>query len=296
MNHEQIDQLDLIDRYLMGKLPAEVSSSFEEHFVDCPQCIARLQTTKNFMQGLRLVAAEQAAQIDPQSSGRSVRPYVTSLFQKPLAWAAALLLIAAAAGAVFVIDYMRGLREEVDQAKSLSEQWQRRYEDERQSAMAAERNHREVEAQHADQLRELEAKLKQQQPQRAEMADEPARRLPPEGSLPIYTLTSVRGGEPRPEQGANEIHLRRSATLFALLIPLEGETRYESYRIRILDERQRLIRQFVDLLPGRQGALSVWLRSDLFQPGRYSLIAEGENKEGASNPIGNYPFLIVKDP
>jgi hypothetical protein len=288
MNHEQIDRLDFIDRYLMGKLPAEVSSGFEEHFVDCPQCIARLQTTKNFMHDLRLVAAEQAAQIEPHPPRSAFRQVVTSLFPKPLAWAAALLLIAAATSAVFVIGYTQRLRDEANQAKSLAEQWQRRYEDERQSALAAE-------AQRAEQLRALEAKLKQQEEQRTEQPAEPERRLPPEGNLPIYILTSVRGSDPSPAEGVNRINLPRSAAIFAFSIALEGETRYETYRITIIDDHRRPIWKSGELKPDRQDALSIWLRTSLFRPGYYSLMVEGYNKEGGRSEVGNYPFLIVKN-
>ncbi|HST19597.1 MAG TPA: hypothetical protein VLR90_00630, partial [Blastocatellia bacterium] len=63
MEHEEIDKLNLIDRYLMGKLLAEENVSFEEHFINCPQCIADLQMTKNFRQDLRFVAAEQTFQL-----------------------------------------------------------------------------------------------------------------------------------------------------------------------------------------------------------------------------------------
>lgn len=293
MNHEQIEQLDLIDRYLMGQLPAEVSSGFEEHFVDCPQCIARLQTTKIFLRDLRLAAAEQSAQIGPHPPTNLFRQFLKSLFVKPLSWAAVSLLIAAAIGAVFVFDYTRRLREEVNQAKTHSEQWQRRYEDERQSAMVSDRIRSEAEAQQAEQLRALEAKLKQQEAQGSKT--EPGRRSSPEGNLPIFVLTSLRRGEPIPAEGDNQIKLPNSATIFAFSIPLEGETRYETYRIRILDDQGELKREIRNLPPVRQGALYVWFNKDSFRPGRYSLIVEGNKKDGRDQ-VGIYPFLIVKVP
>jgi hypothetical protein len=287
MDHEQIDRLDFIDRYLMGKLPEEASADFEEHFVDCAQCIARLQATKNFIRDLRLVAAKQAAQIRPRPSLSAFRQFVTSLFPKPLARAAVLLLIAAAAGTLFLIDYTRRLQDEINRAKSMFEQLQRRYEDERQSA-------NEAEVQRAEQLRALETKLKQQESQRAEAA-KPARRRPPEGNLLIYPLISVRGSEPNPSEVVNTIALPHSAANFAVSIALEGETQYETYRIRILDDHRRIIKNFGELTPSRQEALSILLETGLFEPGHYSLIVEGYDKQGRRGVIGNYPFLIVKN-
>jgi hypothetical protein len=292
MDHKQIDQFDLIDRYLMGKLLADESASFEEHFVDCPDCIARLQTTKNFMQDLRLVA-EQVAQREPHRPRSTFWQGVKNLFPKPLVWAVGCLLIAVA-GTFFVIAYTLRLQDEANQAKSLSEQWQRRYEDEHQSARTADRMHQETEMRQAEQLRALEEKLKEEEAQRAKMAAESSRRLPSAGNLPIFILNSVRSGEPNRTESVNRINLPRSAAIFAFSITLEGETRFETCRIKIFDDRQRLIME--ELVPIRQGALSVWLKPGLFHPGHHNLIVESNDKEGRRGVVGYYPFLIVKTP
>jgi hypothetical protein len=289
MNHEQIDQFDLIDRYVRGNLPAEESAAFEEHFVDCSECVARLQTTKNFLKDLRLVAAEQAVQNDSRPVGGAFRV----VLMRPVAWAAACLLVGAVAGTLFAIYYTRGLRDEIEQAKSLSEQWQRRYEDERQASISADQAHREAEAQRGEQLRALEAELKQQEALGAQAA-EPTRRLPSEGNLPLFILNSVRSGEPNPARPVNSIDLPRTAPIFAFSIALEDETRYETYRITILDGHRRPVWKSGELRPGRQSALSIWLKTSLFQPGGYTLIVEGDDKDGRKNQIGNYPFLIIK--
>src|ERR1051325_5513303 len=112
MDHRQVEQFDLIDRYLMGRLPAEQSASFEEHFVDCPQCIARLQTTTDFVRDLRLVASEQALSPDRRQRGRAFWPSLRTPPAGPLVWAAGLLLVATVAGVLFVIDHTRRLRDE----------------------------------------------------------------------------------------------------------------------------------------------------------------------------------------
>lgn len=72
MTHEQIDSQNVAERYLMGKLSAEESVGFEEHYVDCPQCLDRLEATERFRAALRPVAAEQAARA---FTPRSVSPW-----------------------------------------------------------------------------------------------------------------------------------------------------------------------------------------------------------------------------
>jgi hypothetical protein len=294
MNHEQIDQFDLIDRYLMGKLPEEESNGFEKHFVDCPQCLARLKTTKCFLQDLRLVAAEQVSQIDHQPPRSRSWHFPQRLLHSPRAWAAACLLIAAVASAVFVVDYTRRLHTQVNQAESLSEQWQRRYEDERQAAISADSKHQETELQQAEKLRALEAKLKDEEAQRTKLAAALARGISVEGNVPIFFLHSVRGSEPETSESVNSITISRSSAMFFVSISLEEEGRFENYQITIFDDRERRIWKSPLLTPVQRDSLSISLRSSLFRPGHFSLIVEGIRKEGGKDPVGNYPFQIIK--
>jgi hypothetical protein len=294
MDHELLNQFDLIDRYLMGKLPVEESASFEEHFVDCPQCIARLQTTKIFLQDLRFIAAEQATQIGHHRSRSAFGQVWQRLWRKPLALAVGCLLIAAFAGAVFVVGYTWRLRTEVSQAKSASEQWERRYQDERQSAFSADRKHQETESQLTEQQRVLEAKLKDEQAQRAKITAEFSRWMYPMGNLPIFILTSVRSLEVNAPEAINKISLPHSTAMFAFSISLEGEMSYETYRITIFDRHHQAIWKSGGLTPDRYNSLSVGFKRDFFRPGHYSLIIEGVKKEGGEDVVGNYPFLIIK--
>ena len=43
MTHSQIEQQDIIDRYLVRKLSPDVEAEFEDHYVACPECVDKLQ-------------------------------------------------------------------------------------------------------------------------------------------------------------------------------------------------------------------------------------------------------------
>ena len=293
MDHKQIDQYDLIDRYLLGKLPAEEIARFEEHFVDCPQCVARLQATKTFLQDLRFIAAEQAS----QAAHRPPRRLFRHIWQaRMLALAVAGLLIAAIVGIAILGHYTRRLRAERGQAQSLSAQLERRYEDERQTALAADSRRQEAELQLAEQQRTLEAKLKDEQAQRAKMAAEFSRRMPPDGNLTIFGLAAVRGGASNAPETGNQIALPRASPVFAFSIPLEGDMSYATYRITILDHRQRLVWMGRKSPPDQYNSLAVLLRCGLFRPGHYALIVKGAKKGGGEDVVGHYPFVIVEAP
>jgi hypothetical protein len=280
MKHEQIEKSNLVDRYLMGKLLAEESASFEEHFVDCPQCIAQLQTTKNFMQGLRVFASEHALQIDRRQPSWQ---FPLMLFR----WAMACLLIAAAVGAFFVAGYTRRLRAEVNQAESLSRQLEQRYENERQTA---DRKHQETESQRAA----LEARLKNEQAQRAKMAADSGRRMPSAGNLSLFVLTSATRGEP---EAIKKIIIRRSSTMVGFSVSLEEEQQFENYQITIFDDQHRVVFKNRRTPPDRElNSLPIYFKPGRFRPGIYSLIVKGIKKGGESEVVGNYPFSIQESP
>src|SRR5262245_16004229 len=60
MDHQYIEGHNIPDLYLQGTLSAEERVRFEEHFIDCPQCLDRLELTEDFRGALRTVAAERA--------------------------------------------------------------------------------------------------------------------------------------------------------------------------------------------------------------------------------------------
>ncbi len=61
MDHHYIEEHNIPDRYLLGKLHAEERAQFEAHFIDCRECLDRLETTEDFGGALRSVAAEEVA-------------------------------------------------------------------------------------------------------------------------------------------------------------------------------------------------------------------------------------------
>lgn len=61
MEHAQIEENNLIDRYVRGTLPVDLRGAFEEHFLDCPECLQQLELARGLREGLRLAAAELAA-------------------------------------------------------------------------------------------------------------------------------------------------------------------------------------------------------------------------------------------
>ena len=61
MDHQEIDECQIPERYLQRKLAAEETERFEEHLLECPECLERLELAERFQVALRDVVAEDAA-------------------------------------------------------------------------------------------------------------------------------------------------------------------------------------------------------------------------------------------
>jgi hypothetical protein len=294
MDHHYIEQYDLVDRYLMGKLAAEESAPFEEHFVDCTQCLDRLKTAGDFLQGMRAVTVEQVSSTEGYKSRGRLWYLTPMLSRKALALAASFLLAAAAVGAVLALRQMRRFQLEAHEATSAAAQWERRYEEEQQSAAQTERKREQTEQELTAQLRELEAKLEDVQKQRAPLASESGWWTQPGINVPVFALNSARAGDP--SSGAmNEIALSRSPMGFVISLGLAGEVKYRDYRITILDNRNRVVWKRGGFKPDSHNALSIGFNSTFFRPGQYLLTVEGRMRGEDITVLGSYPFRVIKN-
>ena len=60
MDHQSIDSGNVAERYVTGRLAPEEAASFEEHYLDCPSCCARVEAAERLQRGLRRLAEESA--------------------------------------------------------------------------------------------------------------------------------------------------------------------------------------------------------------------------------------------
>jgi len=60
MTHPRIDEEQILDRYLVGRLSAEEEALFEEHLFECADCLEKVRWGEELRRGLREVAAQEA--------------------------------------------------------------------------------------------------------------------------------------------------------------------------------------------------------------------------------------------
>lgn len=235
MDHESIQENQVPDRYLMGKLSTEERLQFGEHFVDCSICLEHLESLEGLRAGLRELAPPGLPAARPRRPG-----LVRLLREHPAAalLAAACLAVAVLPPALFLGE-LRRTKGELESARKTS--------DEARRGMAA-----------------LTQSL-----ERSRTAGTSA--VPFAAS--VFTLNLTRGagtGEPD-----NRIVVRNSREWVILLVDRPGPPGFESYRARISTTDRRAIGDPLAASTASGDMLAVGLPPGLLSAGDYVLTLEG---------------------
>ena len=59
MTHSDVEQRDVIDLYLLGRLAPELQAEFEEHFLTCRDCVETLETNRECIAVVREAFAQE---------------------------------------------------------------------------------------------------------------------------------------------------------------------------------------------------------------------------------------------
>jgi anti-sigma factor RsiW len=65
MEHSLIEEHNLIDRYVRGTMPVAERTIFEEHFLDCPDCLQQLEVARSLRESIQIAGAEMASLTAP---------------------------------------------------------------------------------------------------------------------------------------------------------------------------------------------------------------------------------------
>jgi hypothetical protein len=256
MDHTTIDTENVPERYVTGRLSPEEAGLFEEHYLDCPACCARVEAAERLQSGLRRLA-EDATVRAPAASRWSRSPR--------LALAAAALLAVALAPAWLELREVRSLRSDLAQAKT-----------ERASTDRLE-----------GELQKTRQDLAAEAQRREALAREIAAGRQPQTDLTVLPLTPVRGGAP-----VRTLTLPREPGWIALWVE-PGDADYPAYRATLADEHGATVFQSSGLKLNDLGALLIAVHSTSLFPGAYRLEVEGLPGSGAPVSVGRFPLRVA---
>lgn len=113
--HSEIEDQEIIERYVRNQLAPQERQAFEEHFFGCQECFERLQATERFVAGIRDAASrgllEHSRSADYERLPSSWRAW---MFPALAATSCASVLLAAITGWTYLFQ-MPKLRRQLDQ-------------------------------------------------------------------------------------------------------------------------------------------------------------------------------------
>lgn len=80
MNHQEIENDDVVERYLLGQLSPDAAERFEAHYLGCQDCLDRLELAEALIAGAKTAAAAEGATafgLDPAGAAPEATPRAT---------------------------------------------------------------------------------------------------------------------------------------------------------------------------------------------------------------------------
>ncbi len=252
MDHVRLDENQVADLYLMGKLDEAERLAFEEHFVDCSECLERIEAVEGLRGALKELPAGRS------EAASSLRPFARRVRPLVLLLAAACVVMATAASLFY--SEARRTRRELEAVRQASEKSRQRQV-------------------------ELDANL----PRERTLSSAPGSAVSGAlAALPlaatVFTLDVTRSVSSEP---GNRILLPDPAGWLVLLVDRPNRTDLSRLRIRLSTSGGRSVMEPIAPGTASGGMLAVGLSSTLLPPGDYLFAVEDS---GSSRVLATYRF------
>ncbi len=284
MEHAAIEEHQVIERYLMGRLADSERELFEQHYLSCPQCLDRLALAEAIERGFKRAAGEEVARLAAARQlafvawlarlGRSRQAAVLGM---------ALLVAILLPGGLALREIGQSERDLAATRSALEVERERAAAGSSQALAEAQRLREELEASRRDLAQEREAG--------ARAAGELAAARAPQGNVPILFLDTERSG---PSPGEPSFRLRLPRTPGWIVLVLEIDPPHHSpYRAVLRDSEGRELWRGAGLQLNELETLTLTLPSSLLAAGDYFLAVEGVVPDGASIAAGRFTFRVL---
>ncbi|HEY2294441.1 MAG TPA: zf-HC2 domain-containing protein [Thermoanaerobaculia bacterium] len=263
MDHTYIDDHQIPERYLMGRLDPEEREAFEEHTMVCAECLERLELAAGLRSGLQQTAAVAAV-------GTGLLAALARLGRsRGMALAFTVLLLVALLPSGLLLRQMR----------------------EQQRLLAAPRPdpRQEAELQSARQaLADQRLQTERERGEKDRLQGELSGALRPQANTPILALAPERSA-PGPRPPTQRIELPRGPGWIVLALDLEA-AEYPRYQVRLRGPGGALLWQGDGFEPDPQGTLTLSLPSTLLPPGDLSVEVDGLPANGKPVRAARFAF------
>lgn len=121
MTHQEIEQREIVDDYLRGRLSESDRNAFEEHFFACDDCFAQVQAAEQFARGVHQAAQSGAL----PATGEGLGLFAAWLRPAFALCAAAAVILSAVTGWLALVERPKWQHEAVSQRERADAEQQR---------------------------------------------------------------------------------------------------------------------------------------------------------------------------
>jgi hypothetical protein len=267
MDHADVEEQQIVDRYVRGTLPAEEAARFEEHYLSCPECLDRLDLAESMKRGFQRAAGQDAARV-AAARQLAVVAWLARLGRSRQAAVLAMALLVAV-----LLPWGLAVRRMAEHDRELA-----------QERAALEQERSTTNSRGTAETERLRTELRTSQ-------RDLARQRQPQGNVPILFLNTERGGA---SPDGPTVRLRLPRTPGWIVFSLEIEPPHQpSYQVVLRDAGGREVWRGGDLRIDERESLSLSLPSSLLSPGDYTLAVEGLAPGHKSVPAGRFVFRVL---
>ncbi|MES1245744.1 MAG: zf-HC2 domain-containing protein [Acidobacteriota bacterium] len=284
MDHRRIEEMNIPDLYVTGRLTTEDEEAFESHLLACRECREQVAWADDFGVAMRGVAVEEAARTAARAGllvwlarrGPAVRMAMTAA------------LLALAALPAWLVAERSSLQEELTRARAAAARpappapQPSPVPQSPDPAMQAKLNQLQQEASR------LAAELGREREIHASLGEQIDALKQPQANTYTASLGVVRGSD-----DLGEVLLGSRPEFILLSVGLPDDT-IRPYRATIQDAGGRTVWQGSDLTPTPRATLDILVHSDLLKPGEYRMSLEVTEK-GRTVPAGEIGFLARRE-
>ena len=289
MTHDQIRDGEVIERYVLHKLPPAERQAFQEHFFECDECFQETNVAARFIAGVReasrsgILAADKTERLPRATRGAVFNQWWARAWAMPALavslllavsliglWALSLRrenqLLAKLTGAATPASDLRSLEAKVRELEASDSTSQKQKESLRQEISRLKE--------------QLAATERQRETQVAQLRQ-------PDVNVPVRNIYPIGEAERSGESGESKpLRVPRGTRTFVLILG-DYKTGYSNYHLEVRDPSGRLVARRAGLKPDQNGELSVLLNRTLFSRGKYRL-----KLYGGSKPVAEYVVQV----
>jgi hypothetical protein len=292
MEHSYIEEHNIVDCYLLGKLSAEERTRFEDHYENCMQCSDQLEAIDGLRTGLRIVAGEEIWRPRARvKAGALARVVQLSRASQVALLIGAILLIALPMG-LLILEWSRSRRDLAQITLSVTE-WRRKYEEREQVARDLMKEMQARDQQLSAQRDRFAAQSEGKREHRSRPANGLEKAATNQVAVPVFALHAMRSDGPDLPRPAHQITLPSPPKQIVLLLELGPDTDFQSYRVAISAANGRSIWRESQLTPSSKDIIALGFNSRLFKSGDYLLTLEGLATQGRYVLIARHTFHVI---